>query len=166
MSRKWYKTIPPKMIQEKLGLYAGIWMPQLDRSWESDDGYSVMSRQIKTEWGIVEHITIVGHANKGDVPWSVKQEIKNELFGGDRTAIEVFPTVKKLVDVCDVYHLWLLPKKFELPFGLHPNRDPQCAPVWRGFDFDVQKVKEWIDSPERKALYETEEIHTLRTQKI
>lgn len=162
MSRKWYKTIPPKIFHEQLGLYSGIWMPQLDRCWESDDGYNVMSRQIKTQWGTVEHITIENYVSKSDVPWVVKQEIKNELFGGDRTAIEVFPTTKKLIDVCNVYHLWLLPKKFELPFGIHPNRDPQCPPVWRGYDFDMSAAKEWIESPERKAVYGTEKIHPLR----
>ena len=150
------------MIQEQFGLYRGIWMPQMDRCWESDDGYSVMSRQIKTDWGTVEHITIQNHVTNGDVPWAIKQEIKNELFGGDRTAIEVYPSIKNLIDVCNVYHLWLLPKRFCLPFGIHPNRDPQCAPVWRGYDFDLEKAKEWIESPEREKLYGNNEIHTLR----
>lgn len=153
--RKWIKCVPPKALHEKFGIYQGIWMPQMDRYWESDDGYNVMSRAIKTEWGVVEHITIKrteGGLWSGDIPWSVKQEIKDELFGIRSTAIEVFPAKKNLVDVVDVYHLWVLPKDFKLPFGIHPHKDVQCDPVERGYDFDLEECRVWIDSPERKAL--------------
>lgn len=150
--RKWYKTFPPKYVHEKFGMYKGEWMKQMDKSLESDDGYSVLSRKIRTEWGIVEHVTIQRLGGFGDIPWSVKQEIKNELFGERATAIEVFPDVRNLVDVCDVYHLWILPEKFKLPFGIHPTRDPKCVPVQRGMDFNLDEVREWVESPERKAL--------------
>lgn len=154
--RKWYKMIPPKKVQEEFGnVYQGVWMKQMDRYWESDDGYSVMSRQIKTEWGVVEHVTIkpmVGGMWSGDVPWSVKQEIKDELFGIRAVAIEVFPARKNLVDVADVYHLWILPKNMALPFGIHPYRDPQCEPVERGYDYNMGDVQSWLDSPERKGI--------------
>lgn len=151
--RTWHKCIPPKMAHEKLGMYTGNWMPQMDRYWESDDGYDVMSRQIKTEWGVVEHVTIhrMGPV-QGDIPWAVKQEIKDELFGIRATAIEVFPAKKNLVDVCDVYHLWVLPKDFRLPFGIHPTRDVQCDPVERGYDYNPEEVNACTNSPGRKAL--------------
>ena len=158
-NRKWIKCLPPKIMHEKMGIYTGVWMPQMDRYWESNDGYNAMSRQIRTEWGVVEHLTIQrsgGLSNDGsrDIPWAVKQEIKDELMGDRRVAIEVFPTKKNLVDVCDVYHLWVLPKDFKLPFGIHPTRDPECAPVERGYDFDLQKCQEWMESEERKAIYD------------
>lgn len=150
--RKWYKVLPPKYVQKTLGIYHGEWLPQMDKCWESDDGYSVMSRKIRTEWGIVEHVTIQKMGGGGDVPWAVKQEIKNELFGERTTAIEVFPDARNLVDVCDVYHLWILPEKFKLPFGIHPTRDQKCVPVQRGMDFNLDEFQAWVDSPERKAL--------------
>ena len=132
MSRNWYQGIDPKTLQSKFEIYHGEWMPQLDRYWFSDDGYSVMSRLISTEWGKVEHITIQNSKMKGgDVPWSVKQEIKNELFGENRIAIEIFPAQNRLVDVMDVYHLWILPKNFKMPFGIHP-KDTKCSVVNRG----------------------------------
>lgn len=158
--RKWYKMIPPKQAHETLGLYVGQWMPQMDRYWESDDGYDVMSRQIKTEWGVVEHVTIsrMGtFGGGGDIPWAVKQQIKEELFGIRSVAIEVFPARKNLVDVCDVYHLWILPKNMVLPFGIHPTRDPQCEPVERGYDYKMSDVQVWIDSLERRAIMGEEE---------
>lgn len=154
--RKWIKCIPPKKVQEEFGnVYQGIWMPQMDRYWESDDGWSVMSRLLKTKWGQVEHVTIkhmVGGFWSGDVPWALKQEIKDELFGIRAVAIEVFPARKNLVDAADVYHLWVLPKGFEIPFGIHPYRDVQCDPVERGYDYNVVEVQEWTESPEREAI--------------
>jgi len=159
--RIWHKSIPPKAVHEKLGLYKGTWLPLMDRCWESEDGYCVMSRQLRTDWGVVDHVTItrmggLGFGGALEVSWSVKQEIKDELFGEKRVAIEVFPAKKNLVDVCDVYHLWVLPKDMTLPFGIHPVRDPQGFPVQRGYDFSATKVQEWCDSPERKALMEHE----------
>lgn len=150
--RKWYKCIPPKKVQQLADFYKGIWMPQMDRYWESDDGYNVLSRQIKTAWGIVEHITIQRICGYGDIPWAVKQEIKDELFGIRATAIEIFPAKKNLVDVCDVYHLWVLPKDFVIPFGIHPFRDPQCDPVERGYDYDLEECRAWTESPERQRM--------------
>lgn len=90
--RQWHKLPPPKALHEQFGVYHGTWSAQLDRYWESNDGYSVSSRQIRTEWGTVEHVTIQRMNGGGDIPWAIKQEIKNELFGNQSTAIEVFPS--------------------------------------------------------------------------
>lgn len=163
MAHVWHKVIPPKSIKE---VYTGSWMPLLDRAWESEDGYSVMSRRIKTEWGQVEHVTIQRLCGNGDIPWVVKQEIKDELFGYKSQAIEVFPSKKNLVDVCDVYHMWVLPKDFRIPFGIHPIRDPYCEPVERGYDYDLEEVRAWFDSPERKALVRETELTPEQKKRI
>jgi len=70
-----------------------------------------------TKWGKVEHaaITLPGGLTRNgenEISWSLKMEIKNELFGENRLAIEVFPKSKNLVDIMDVYHLWVFPKEF------------------------------------------------------
>jgi len=150
--RSWHKSIPMKKLHDEFGLYKGVWSSQMDRYWESNDGYTVSSRQIRTPIGVVEHLAIE-NIQGGDIPWAVKQEIKDELFGTRAVAIEVYPTKKNLVDVADVYHLWVLPKGYTLPFGIHPTRDPQGDPVQRGFDFDMQAVTAWVESAERKAVY-------------
>ena len=149
--RVWIKSLPPKLLHKKFGLYKGTWFPQMDRCWESTDGISVCSRKIRTDWGVVEHVTVKKMwGDTKDFPWSLKQEIKDELFNPRSIAIEVFPDVKNLVDVCDVYHLWILPEKFKLPFGIHPTRDPQGVPVNRGYDYNLDEIKTWVDSDERK----------------
>ena len=125
----------------------------MDRYWESNDGFAVSSRQIRTAWGTVEHVAINRmNGNSRDVPWAIKQQIKDELFGSRRVAIEVYPSQKNLVDACDVYHLWVLPKDFVLPFGIHPTRDPQGKPVERGYDFSLEDAVAWTESEERKQL--------------
>lgn len=125
---KWIETITPKQAVEELGVPYHGWMREMDRAWISEDQkYSVMSRLLRTEWGKVEHVTItaaegVGQSDgSGDIPWAVKMEIKNDLFGEKRVAVEVFPTQDRLVDVCDCYHLWVFEKGFQLPFGIHPR---------------------------------------------
>lgn len=135
---KWTETITPKQAAEELGVPYHGWMREMDRAWISEDQkYSVMSRLLRTEWGKVEHVTItaaegVGRSDgSGDIPWAVKMEIKNDLFGEKRVAVEVFPTQDRLVDVCDCYHLWVFEKGFQLPFGIHP-RDKKTMTVNRG----------------------------------
>lgn len=144
--RKWIEVVPPKTLHDNFGMYHGEWMPQMDRCWNSDDGvYQVTSRLLITEIGKVEHavITIIkkdenrfSFNGERDVPWNEKQAIKNELFGVDRIAIEVFPEEKRLVDVMDCYHLWILPKYFEMPFGIHP-KDKKCKAVNRGVNMNL-----------------------------
>lgn len=126
----WIKAVTPKQLHDQFNVYHGQWMPEMDRCWiRKEDGVSVCSRMIRTKWGNVEHVTIT--RNKGDgslsfdgsmgFTWVEKQQIKDELFGEDRVAVEVYPKSKRLIDTCDVYHLWVFDKKFDLPFGIHPK---------------------------------------------
>ena len=127
----WVKGIPPKFVQEKgLHHYSGLWMPEMDRCWmDYERGYSVCSRMIYTkQWGNVEHVTItriteelINAGGTALIGWNEKMMIKNELFGEDRFAIEVYPKQEYLVDGTDTYHLWVFGKKYDMPFGIHPK---------------------------------------------
>jgi len=129
----WVKGIAPKLMHDKLGIYSGQWMPEMDRCWmDYERGYSVCSRLIRTKFGKVEHVTISRIHKAGEdfsvytggeaaIGWSEKMTIKNELFGEDRFAIEVYPKQDRLVDVTDTYHLWVFDKKLNMPFGIHPK---------------------------------------------
>jgi len=81
--------------------------------------YSIQFYQKDTEWGIIDHIIIRRHDEKPVRSWYDLQRIKNELVGASRTAIEVFPAEEDLVDQAHLYHLWVLPEDFKIPFGLH-----------------------------------------------
>jgi len=97
--------------------YGTGWCAQLDRCYVQDRKYVVMSRLLQTEIGTVEHVCI-RNTDNSDITWSEKQRIKNELFGDRATAIEVYPKRSRLVDEVGMYHLWILPEGFELPFGI------------------------------------------------
>ncbi len=69
-----------------------------------------------------------------------KYQIKNELFGEKRAAVEVYPKGDRLVDTCDVYHLWVFDKKFTMSFGIHP-KEYQHA-VNRGYSISEAELEE------------------------
>ena len=157
----WIKAIPPKMMHDKLGIYSGMWMPEMDRCWiRKEDGCCVCSRLIRTNWGKVEHVTItkkdpnlpeymVTNDGTGELTWSEKQQIKNELFGENRTAVEVFPEEDRLVDTADVYHLWVFEKHFRLPFGIHPKEIKPA--INRGYSITIGEIEQL------KSYYEEKE---------
>lgn len=146
------KAIPPKYMRDHLGVYTGGnrlgWNGEMDRCWiDNDENICVCSRLIRTQYGNVEHVTIskgTGTSDgTGEVTWAQKQQIKNELFGENRFAIEVFPKQKNLVDVCDVYHLWVFDKKREMPFGIAPKEYQKA--INRGYNVseaDIQRLVE------------------------
>lgn len=41
--------------------------------------------------------------------WSHLQQIKNDVCGEDREAIELYPAMSRIVDCENQYHLWVLP---------------------------------------------------------
>lgn len=100
------------------------WFSQLSEVYVSNDQkYCVMSREIDTDMGKVTHVCIRSQGRKEtgwqgeDIPWAEKQRIKNEIYGEEVTAIEVFPKESELVDHANMYHLWVL-HEFKLPFGI------------------------------------------------
>ena len=156
----WIKAVPPKLLHDEFGVYKGQWMPEMDRCWiRKEDGVCVCSRLIRTPLGNVEHVTI--SKNKNGLPtadgtngftWAEKQEIKNELFGENRVAVEVYPTTDRLVDVADIYHLWVFDKKYRLPFGIHPKEYKPA--INRGYSIteaEVKVLKDYYDSQEKQG---------------
>lgn len=148
----WIKGIPPKLLHDKLGIYQGQWMPEMDRCWmDYDRKYCVCSRMIRTkQFGTVEHVTItriheegqsiVATGGERSVGWNEKMQIKNELFGVNRFAIEVYPKQDRLIDVTDTYHLWVFDKKLDMPFGIHPKEYQKA--INRGASFTSEEAKE------------------------
>lgn len=147
---KWTETITPKQAVEELGVPYHGWMREMDRAWVSEDGqYSVMSRLLRTPVGKVEHVAITSAAGcgkcdgSGDIPWAIKMQIKNELFGEKRAAIEVYPSQDRLVDAADTYHLWVFEKGFKMPFGIHPRDEKPMVliGVAQGYALLMAKVR-------------------------
>lgn len=70
-----------------------------------------------SEWGRMIHLGI-RRKDGGDVNFEQKQRIKTDLVGASARAIEVYPAEVDVVNQAPVAHLWVLPEKFSLPFGL------------------------------------------------
>lgn len=72
----------------------------------------------ETEWG---GVTMVG-IRRGDAAaihsWQDLYRIKNEIFGAERAALEVYPAVSELVDDANMYWLFLLDEGSHPPFSI------------------------------------------------
>ena len=111
--RGWVQHPSPKQLKHGNG-----WFGEFDRVYrDQGNNYVVMIRDVKTDWGIVQHACIKS-AKDDDIPWREKQRIKNEIFGPERVAVEVFPKVSELVDQANLYHIWILPDGMDLPFRI------------------------------------------------
>lgn len=169
----WVKGIPPKIAHERFGMYHGLWMPEMDRCWcDYDRGYTVCSRLLYSDkFGNVEHVTISRLHTASEVEnastvsdllstggvkpigWNEKMQIKNELFGEDRFAIEVYPKQDKLVDICDVYHLWVFPKDADMPFGIHPTEYEKTKAVNRKCEFTDKDATKLQKAMKKSKFY-------------
>ena len=51
--------------------------------------------------------------------WSEFQQIKNDLCGKEREAVEIYPAESRLHDTDNVYHLFVIPEGHRVTYGWH-----------------------------------------------
>ena len=73
-------------------------------NYEKNNIYSIQI--IQSEAGKL--LGIRRHDQSTDIPWSHKQRIKNEIFGCESQAIEIFPPQDVLIDGANMFWLWIL----------------------------------------------------------
>ena len=78
----------------------------------------------KFTWLSIRNAKNTHHAHD----WRDMQMIKNEICGEERTAVEIYPPMSKLVDTCNQFHLWVYPEDYKLDFGynyqeIYPNAE-------------------------------------------
>ncbi len=78
---------------------------------------SVQESILQTKWGVVIHLWIRRHDGQ-PVTWAEMQRVKDERKGPERVGVQVFPAASELVDEAPMYHLWILPEGYKLPFSL------------------------------------------------
>jgi len=88
--------------------------------------------------GKCDYISIKTHNKEAIRDWRHFQQIKNELCGEDREAIEIFPNEDRLVDTANQYHLWVLPKGEYMCFGFR-ERKVDYTPKDGGFNKSGQR---------------------------
>ena len=74
--------------------------------------------------GPMLHLAIrsIAHAgtDRGIEPtWNELQRIKNELVSPESEAVQAYPRDADVMDQADMYHLFVLPQGWPLPFGLY-----------------------------------------------
>lgn len=86
--------------------------------------YSVQRFVKLTEVGFVDHLMVRRHDDKPLQSWSDMQKIKNQCCpeGRQRIGVQVFPKEEELIDQANMYHIWVYPKSFDLPFNLKGNK--------------------------------------------
>lgn len=75
---------------------------------------TVTEDQKLTAWGLTPHLRIM-REDGGTLSWDELQLIKNEYWGADAVAVEVYPPVSDLVDEIPARHLWLVPPEVTWP---------------------------------------------------
>ncbi len=78
--------------------------------------------QLADEGGGMERLLVKRNDGAPVRSWADMQRIKNELRGPERVAVEVYPPQSELVDEANIYHLWVFPEGYRLPFTLRGSR--------------------------------------------
>lgn len=81
-------------------------------------------KEIQTEYGKLI-VLLIKSKNGTWIPWKAKQEIKDDLIGIEKTAIELIPKNISFMKEGECYIIGL-PSKFQLPFGLREEKEQMC----------------------------------------
>ena len=89
--------------------------------------------------------------------WRDMQMMKNEICGEERTAVEVFPPMSKLVDTCNQFHMWVYPEDYKLDFGYNEQSImPNTTIAKEAFNNSMNKaIKEAKTEEEKRYLLST-----------
>lgn len=67
--------------------------------------------------GTWDHLSIRRVDRKPCRDWRDFQQIKTQLCGPEREAVELYPAESRVVDTANQYHLWVLPVGLAMPCG-------------------------------------------------
>lgn len=71
-----------------------------------------------TTWGAIKKVMVRWNDARPVHDWNMLQRIKNDLFGPDRVALEVYPAEENKIDKANLYWLWVLPDDFTCPIEI------------------------------------------------
>lgn len=111
--REWQPLERAGLSDESIAVQVAAGVEPPDRVYRNDR-YSVFVREIGH--GAL-HVSFHRHDRSAIVDWRHCQQIKNEVAGAERTAVEIFPPESKLVDTANERHLWVLPPGETIPFA-------------------------------------------------
>ena len=97
--------------------------------------YQVVKREMRTWDGRpLVHLAVSRHDRRCARDWRHLQAIKNQLVGPECEAVELFPADSRMVDTCNVTHLWCIDDpEFCFPFGYVDREVEDKRPDQRPF---------------------------------
>lgn len=84
-----------------------------------NDLYQVLRKELPGGW---LHLSIKRLDKESCHDWRHFQQIKDEVAGPMREAVELYPAFDRVVDMANQYHLWVAPEGFRFPFGFKSVR--------------------------------------------
>ena len=91
---------------------------------------AILLRDITCPWGTGVHVAY-RTASETELTWIERQALKNQIFGPLAVGFEIMPRDDRVIDEAPMFHMWVFPEGFEVPFGIHKD-DPMalfCPPV-------------------------------------
>ena len=77
----------------------------------------------------ITHVTVQRLDGTPTRDWRHLQQIKNEVVGPEREAIELYPAQSRVVDMTNTTHLWVMGEGETIPFGMFPLPIGTCEPT-------------------------------------
>jgi hypothetical protein len=118
-------SVPPNWTQwyTNVARNTNLTMEEIHRIFEQEflmgetwlnDLYVVI--KTKNEQGC-SHLSIRRQDHGACRDWRHFQQIKNQLCGEEREALELYPAESRLVDGANQHHLWVMPEHVRIPVG-------------------------------------------------
>ena len=129
---------------------------QVDEIWLylGENSYCAEVRNIHCEFGKIKHLItsklsgknllMRNYTNTEELDYSEKIWMrKNVLCGEIKDMIEIFPRESSLVDLANLYHLWVLPEDFQFPFPIEypEERNYQESGYFYDINFGVKEIQ-------------------------
>lgn len=101
-------------------------------TYKGEVNFAVQVREVECEVGQIKHVVIkklraqpsvVDIFNSLEPTYQDKIRIRQVLKCKDRDMIEVMPTQRNLVDMANLYHLWILPAEYKSPIQYQPSNE-------------------------------------------
>ncbi len=102
--------------------------PEGEQAVFKNDIYTVIAR-VKDN-GMI-HLSFHNNDNSTEIPWTHKQQIKNDICGRETEAIEIFPAMNRIVDAANQYHLWVYPEGYIIPTGFPVDTKNKLREVYK-----------------------------------
>ena len=65
-------------------------------------------------------------ASETELSWRERQSLKTHIFGPQAVGLEIMPREDRIVDDAPMFHMWIFPDGYPMPFGIHDD-DPLAA---------------------------------------